>query len=464
MFLPFNRELRSMNLWMDVMRDLESVLSDHERLFDAWQAGGVDGLVIGPLYFNAADLLPGVRPKPSGKDPQPAFDPDPAVYRQFGVDPPPASTPDPASRKLLDKALTAARDRGWSVYVFQPSAGSGPGGSGHHITDPGTRAAVCARIVDTLQQFPMVDGGIMDGPEWGYEIAPHHMNERSYLFNDLPESAADGCAALGYDYQDLVAAKDRLFDRLHNLSTDDVRLHGSGGLVGAACLLADSGLLTWLSFRVDSLMGYFADVRRQVSDAVSRPIKLGVGPRSAAFAPLCGYDFRRLAEAVDILLPKHYFWHRGFDGMLGTIGRYVETLVDWNPDLTDADALLVVKSLFGLSIPDVQNLADLEGALTPEFFQTVAAAETHRALTAAGDPDRVVPWLEAGRTPHDGDPMTAGQLRDLLQAVRDAGLKRFLYHHQGNLTAGEWTVISQLCGEGWRQLQSSFTPPDRHVL
>lgn len=24
---------------------------------------------------------------------------------------------------------------------------------------------------------------------------------------------------------------------------------------------------------------------------------------------------------VDILLPKHYFFHRGFDGMVGTVGR-----------------------------------------------------------------------------------------------------------------------------------------------
>ncbi len=453
-----------MNLWMDVMRDLESVLDNHESLFDAWEAGGVDGLVIGPLYFNSADLLPGVRPESSGPHPQPAFDPNPAVYKRFGVEPPPAPEADPAGRKSLEKALSAAKDRGWSVWVFQPSAGSGPGGPGHNITDLKTRAAVCARIVDTLEHFPMADGGIMDGPEWGYEIAPHHMNERSSIFNDLPASVADGCADLGYDYDDLVAAKDRLHARLHDLSAADVRLHAEGGLLGSSCLLADAGLMAWLSFRVDALMAFFADVRSQVADAVAHPVRLGVGPRSAAFAPLCGYDFRRLAQAVDILLPKHYFWHRGFDGMLGTVGRYVETLVDWNPGLTDADAFSVVRSLFGLALPDVSSLADLESALTPEFFRTVAAAETRRAIEAVGDAERVVPWLEAGRTPHDGDPMTAGQLRQLLESARDAGLTRFLYHHQGNVTAGEWTVISTLCGKPWRQLQSPFTPPDRHVL
>ena len=29
-----------MNLWMDVMRDLEHLLDNYERLFDAWEAWG----------------------------------------------------------------------------------------------------------------------------------------------------------------------------------------------------------------------------------------------------------------------------------------------------------------------------------------------------------------------------------------------------------------------------------------
>jgi hypothetical protein len=194
-------------------------------------------------------------------------------------------------------------------------------------------------------------------------------------------------------------------------------------------------------------------------------VKLGVGPRTSAFAPLCGYDFSRLAESIDILLPKHYFWHRGFDGMLGTVGRYVETLADWNPSLSDADALLVVKALFGIDLPDVQTRFDLESALTPAFFDQVVARETRRALASVDDPSRIVPWLETGRSPHDGDPMTAGHLRQLLESAAEAGLQRFLYHHQGNLTPGEWTVISKLCGTvPWRPLESAYVPPDAHVL
>ena len=47
-------------------------------------------------------------------------------------------------------------------------------------------------------------------------------------------------------------------------------------------------------------------------------------------------------NGVDVLMPKHYFFHRGFDGLIGTVHRWVETLTEWNTNLTDADAFKVV--------------------------------------------------------------------------------------------------------------------------
>lgn len=450
-----------MKFWMDVMRDVESILDDPERLFDAWAAGGVDGLVVGPLVFEADDLLPGVRRASKAKPPCATFDPDPAVYRRFGVEPPPAPDPRPEQRKKLERALSAAKNRGWSVWIFQPGSGAGPGGGGHVFADERTRAALCARAVDTLSHYPMADGGIMDGPEWGYEMAPHHMNHRSYFFNDLPESVAPISKALGYEYAALVAAKDRFFQRLHHLKPADVALHAPGGLVGACRLFdVDPDLAAWFRFRTEALTHFF----RAMREGLGNVGRLGVGPRSAAFAPLCGYDFARLAEFMDLLLPKHYFWHRGFDGMVGTVSRYVETLTVWNPGLSDADALAVVGSLFGLSIPGAQSRDDLETVLGTDWFERAAAQETRRALAVVDDPDRIVPWVDAGRAPHDGDPMPAGDLKRLLGSAQEAGLQRFLYHHAGNLTAGEWTVLSELCGTTWRPLESSYRPPDRLVL
>ncbi len=453
-----------MKIWMDVMRTLEPVLADHERLFDAWDAGGVDGLVIGPLFFDQPKLFPGVRWE-TNRQPQATFDPDPAIYRRFGVIPPAAPVVDLEKRRQLEQTLLAAKDRGWAVWVFQPSAGAGSGGDGHILADEQTQAAIYARTVDTLAHYPMVDGAIMDGPEWGYEIAPHHMNRRSYIFDDLPPSVAPLCQRLGYDYAALVAAKDRFEQHLHGLDAKRIRLHAAGGLLGAFQLLGgDADLMAWLQFRVDSLTAFFRGVRTTMAAELGAQVKLGVGPRSAAFAPLCGYDFAQMADFIDLLLPKHYFFQRGFDGMIGTIYRYVETLTAWNPGLRDQEAFAVVQALFGLTLPGVQTRLDCEDALTPAFFAQVVTQETQRALAVVDDPARIVPWVDAGRAPHDGDPMSAGHLRQLMQAAAGAGLQRILYHHQGNLTPGEWAVMSELCGEAWHPLTSSYQPADEFIL
>ncbi len=456
-----------MNLWMDVMRDVDHLIDDYEQILDAWEAGGVDGLVIGPMVFRAGKLLPGLRSRGAQRPPPIAtFDPDPKVYQRLGVQPPPPPEDKlPDRRKLLVEALNDAKKRGLSVWIFQASSGAGPGGGGHIFADEESRAAACARMVDTLEHYPMADGAIMDGPEWGYEIAPHHQNHRSFIFHDLPDSVAPKCEELGYDFAALTAAKDRLFAHLHSLDSRAVQLHGNGGLLGGFHLLGgDPDLMSWFQFRVEALTDYFRNVRNGIDAEISRPVKLGVGPRSAAFAPLCGYDFARLAEFMDVLLPKHYFFHRGFDGMIGTVARYVETLTQWSPGLSDEDALAVVQALFGLSLPGVQSRSDFETALSPEFFEQIVKQETRRALAAVDDPDRIVPWVDAGRSPHDGDPMSAGDLKRLLQAAGEAGLQRCLYHHHGNLTEGEWLVISEMCGKPWRPLESDYRPPDMTVL
>ena len=446
-----------MKLWMDVMRSVEAVTVDTGRLFDAWEAGGVDGLVIGPMAFPGRGdaIWPTV----------PTFDPNPAVYARFGVEAPDAPQEKfPEKRKRLEAALQAAADRGWAVYLFGASHGQGPGG-GHIFADPKSRAAFCARMADALEHYPMATGAIMDGPEWGYEIAPHHMNHRSFFFHDLPESVRGKCAELGYDYDALVSAKDRLFDRLHHLTPRDVRLHAPGGMVGAFRLSgADPDLMAWFRFRVEAMTDFFRGVRKDIDGAVGRPVKLGLGPRSACFAPLCGYDMAELAACIDILLPKHYFWHRGFDGLYGTVGRYVETLTDWNPGLTDADALQVVRALFGIQLPEVEDRRDLDRGFPQAFFDEVVAQETRRALAAVDDPERVVPWVDAGRKPHDGDPVGAADLRRLLLAAQGAGLRRFLYHHHENMTPGEWAVMSELCGAAWDRMRSAYVPPDKPVL
>ena len=456
-----------MKLWMDIQRDLEGVMYDHERILDSWREGGVDGVVFGPLVFGQQKLTQNAQALPAEGPVAPTYDPNPAVYARLGVEAPPMPEHKlPEKRALLEQTMAATKDRGMQVYIMYADGGAGPGGSGHHLHDPQTLASRVARMVDTLEHYPMADGVVMDGPEWGYEIAPHHMDHRSYFFHDLPESVAPMAKDLGYDYAAMVAAKDRLLTLFHDLDPKRIRSNAGGGLVSAHRLLgADADLMAWLSFRVDSLTRYFRLVREGVAAHLDRPVRMGCGPRSAAFAPLCGYDFVDLAEFMDFLLPKHYFFHRGFDGFVGTVYRYAQTLSEWNSGLTVADALEVVQALFGIALPGVgEDMLDFESALSPEFFEQVVTQETRRAIAAVDNPERIVPWLDTGRFPHDGDPMSARDLKMLLDAADAAGLRRFNYHHQGNLSAGEWIVISDKCGTRWDPRTSDWAPPDQLVL
>ena len=114
---------------------------------------------------------------PKDKAPALAFDPNPEVYEQFGVTVPPkvGNAPytgasnaiqmteevDLESRALLSEMLLDAKRRGFTILIFQAQTGGGSDtGGGHHLFDEVSMAASCARIVDTLQQFPMVDGWV----------------------------------------------------------------------------------------------------------------------------------------------------------------------------------------------------------------------------------------------------------------------------------------------------------------
>ena len=464
-----------MRAWIDVMRHLEPIMADYERIFDAWGSGGVDGLVIGPLAFEDKSFT---------------FDPNPDVYRRFGVEPPPANTQDslwwklPATdvrgtwrrpdadgrdtgsvptdlrerRALLTRMIEAAKARGWQVWLFCPHYGVGPGSRGPILVDEQTRRVNAARLVDAMEAYPMADGALFDGPEWGYEIAPFHQNARSSIFNDLPETVAEGAARMGFDYARMVGAKDRLFARLHALDDRTIDIWGdrSGGFMGGFGLLGgDPALAEWIAFRTTAVTETFSQIKEMANANSNRKIPIACGPRSAAWSSMAGYDYEALGKVLDRMFPKHYFWHRGFDGLYGSVARFVETLRTWNPGVSEVGALKFVTSVFGIDLPEVHSLRDFDRGFPQAFFDTIVVRETTRAIAAmGGDAERVVPWVDSGRKPHDGDPFTAHDLDRMLEAAQGAGLRRFLYHHHGNLTPGDWAVISARCGTPWQSTTS----------
>lgn len=435
-------------LWMRFGQPLEPVIDNYEEIFDGWQAGGVGAVVFGRLMFEGSDGTPMSTA---------AFDPNPAVYKDFDVEPPAA--PDdklPEKRKKLEQALTAAKARGLELYVFCPDAGQGKGGSGHVLADEVSLRARVARVRDVMEAFPMVDGGVLDGPELGYEITSGH---RSNLFEDMPETLRDKATELGCDYDAIVAARDRMNARLHDLDPAQIDLRGDGGFLGMLELFdGDADLAAFFAFRRDLLMDYYRR-QREAQLQMPRKVRIGVGSRLPCFNPLTGSDLSVLGSLYDFILPKLYFYHRGFDGFYGTIGRYIQTLTEWNPGLDDARAMKVVEALLGIRLPWVRSRLDLDLGFAAGQFDDFVASETRRMLAAA-PADRVVPWLEAGREPHHGDPISAGDLHRIVAAAHGAGLEKCLYHSHTHLTPGEWAVLSNLCGQPWHDGMAGYAPPD----
>ena len=138
---------------------------------------------------------------------------------------------------------------------------------------------------------------------------------------------------------------------------------------------------------------------REQVDRVDGEVLLGGIPRTSVFSSLTGQNYQQMASYFDLLFPKHYFWHRGIDGMVGSIARWVKRLGAWNPSLTVGDRFVVVEALLGIRLPGVQTLMDLEMGLGEEFFSHVVYTETLRAWRPSAMPARSSPGYRRGAVP-----------------------------------------------------------------
>lgn len=439
--------------WMYMIYPLEQWLSEPRRILDAWESGGVRGIVIGPLRFWDGPPTFDFTYRRAGATIS-AFAPDPAIYRKHGVDPPENVRLDAAKEKQLHVLLDDIRRRGWELMLF------GPGHYGRRKSaqqDPFGAISLAAGVEDTLRALPQASGVIIDGAgEHHYELAFHHGGE---LF-EIRDHHRAIYTHLGFDIARMERGMNHLKARFHLLTPSLVRFHQYGGMLGGMSLFdLNEDALYWLRMRQESTLRNMAAIRGEL-DRLPKKTKLGTIPRSAAFSVLTTQDYQKTHGFFDYIFPKHYYWHRGFDGMYGTVARWVATLHEWNPSLNEEDCFAVVKLLFGIQFPGVRKLADLENGFPDAFFDEVVFHETKRALDATGDPNKVIAWVSTGRNPHAGDPMPAHDLNRLLVASHRAGLKRFIYHPDVNLGAAEWKVISRLCGKEWKEDPSGYWPAD----
>jgi hypothetical protein len=410
-------------MFMGQIQAFEKEGTDHvlTRLWD----GGIRELVLGDLILSAGDVR------------GPAFAPNRDHYDGLS-EPPELPEALRASAVIFRDAVKQAADRGFKLYLhdwgqfawFQP---------GSSLNDPQQLQYGLARTRDTYEQFPELNGFILDGPEYGYEIEPDH---RSDVFAGLEPADEDKARQLGYDVEALRAAPERLRAALQSLGPAGMRgfIETQGGFFDATdMLLQGPELFDLLRFRIDCIqdfVGAFRDCVKQLG----ADLELACGPRTSAFAPLTGYNYRRLLEVTDFFCPKLYFWQHGIDGLKGTVYRYAKTMMEWNEGVDESLALRFTERLFDISLPGVASLDDLSQPLSPEFFRETVPAEIDKMIYRSGGAEPLRPWLGLH---HGGVRISPQELEQLLEAVATSGLLSMIYWHYSDMSEEEWRLLQK---------------------
>ena len=177
-------------------------------------------------------------------------------------------------------------------------------------------------------------------------------------------------------------AAERLRARLNELSPAVMRgfIEAQTGPFDAVdLLLQDPALFDWIRFKTTCIEHYVGAFYRGVKE-IDPKLKLACGPRISAFAPLTGYNYRRLGEVTDFIAPKLYFWQHGIDGLKGTVFRYAKTLVELNEGVDEGLALDFVFKLFGFTMPGVRTLDELSAPLNEAFFRETVPGEIAKMI------------------------------------------------------------------------------------
>lgn len=434
--------------WIRIGQPLEAVVDDYERIFDAWQEGGIRGLVFGRLLF--ADDKGGFT--------VPAYESDPEIFRRRGIELQAIDAPrNAAKQQRLQQMLDDAKRRGWGVLIFCPGQGTHRATGPSVEVDPHGARLQAAIWEDVFTAFPQADGGLMDGwTESAYELIYHHGNA---VFRELTDGEKETANARGWDATRLDSGRAHVHARFQSFTSRAVQYYGDHGfLQGLNLFDLTEDALYWLRWRRDDGLATAHAFRAEL-DQMPRKLLLGNGLRSAVFSGMTAIDYLAWDEVLDIFQVKHYFWHRGFDGLYGTVARWVQQIQRWNPGLSETECFTVARAWLGVHLPEVESVADMELGFPQAFFDEVVQQETARALAAVRDPNKILPWVDTGRMPHAGDPMTAGDLYRILTASAEAGLQRFLFHNHAHLTAAEWKVISRMCGKEWDEDPAGYWPP-----
>jgi len=375
----------------------------------------------------------------------PPFHPTEELYAGLGVIPPDLPAGAESKAEGLQELVRQLTSRGFRIYTFGSSDGplqwleEQP----YCINNPRYDNYAGARLRDYYLHYPTISGCVTDGPGYGYEITPGFRGG-GQLFAPLCTCAhcQAQAAALGTDLRTLQAASERLQGMLQSLTPArvDLLLESQEGMLDAIDLLMEEPhLVDLLRFKTASVDASIGRVYRAIK-AANPGLEYGICPRLPCFAPLQGVNLRHLSQVTDFIQSKHYLWMEGIDGFRGTLARYTQTLHEWNPSVDEARLEALICRVLGVRLPQDYRIADFSRPGPKAFFDEVVYRESRKMLQRIGDVERISPFLGLE---HGGIWLTPEELRFTMQAMVDAGLKRFTYYILNTVSDDIWKVMTE---------------------
>ncbi|MFO8037579.1 MAG: hypothetical protein R6U57_13230 [Anaerolineales bacterium] len=307
-----------------------------------------------------------------------SYTPDEGLYSGGIYSPPTPAPPSDLDKDIPHQMIDAAHKNGMAVHVevvpFLPPNVK-PKDRPHlinniqlHIPKVADRACLnspdaqyygLALIEDTLNQYPEVDGVVLDWAEFSAYLLTDHFS----CFCEHCEAKALNAAL---DWLQIKQDVRALWDWLHSLTPDrllqSIRVVENVGLA-VEWLMRYPGWLDFFKLKAQSVEDFYKKVRSKLDLIGKSNVEITARGWPTPFNLTSGMDYRALSEVCDVLAPKIFtFDHTAMPRWHG------QQLMEWNADLPESLVLKAVVSW--LNLPDKlvdRKLTDYQMPAPNEF-------------------------------------------------------------------------------------------------
>jgi len=208
------------------------------------------------------------------------------------------------------------------------------------LNSPQAQAYARALVQDVVTHYPDIDGLFVDWVEYG----AYCLEDLFTCFSPHSEQWAN---TLGFNWDMMVRDTKALWDHLHRLTSKD--LSRSHRLLRRPFELMEllmhyPGWMELLRFKAVTVVDFYCQIREMLDGLGYEHITISARGWPPPCNLLSGMDYRALSPFCAVMTPKLFTFD--YSVMPRWFG---ETLLQWNPDLTESEVLDVLVSWMDLA-------------------------------------------------------------------------------------------------------------------